>query len=170
VEAKGRVERAHGTHQDRLVKKLRLADIRTYEQANRYAEDRYMAEHNQRFAREPAADADFHRKRPSKRELDEVFQLEQERVVSPDWVVGYEGKLLQVERQSRHHAPASSRIIVREDQSGKLTLVYRGYKLRYTEIAQRPAREAHARVAETSPLGARSPQHLFYKPSLDATL
>jgi transposase len=150
-QAKGRVERAHGTHQDRLVKKLRLADIKTYEEANRHVEDVYMGDHNQRFAREPSAEADFHRKRPSKRELDEVFQLEQERVVSPDWVVSYEGKLLQLERQSRHHAPAKSRVTVREDQQGKLTLVYRGHKLRHAEIAQRPVRDLPERVAETSP-------------------
>jgi transposase len=169
-QAKGRVERAHGTHQDRLVKKLRLGEIKTYEEANRYVEERYMAEHNGRFGRTPAAEADFHRKRPSKRELDEVFQLEQERVVSPDWVVSYEGKLLQLERQSRHHAPASSRVTVREDQSGKITLAYRGYKLRYTQIALRPSRDPPARVAETSPPRGRGlrntppPSHPWRQP------
>jgi transposase len=150
-QAKGRVERAHGTHQDRLVKKLRLAGIKSYEEANRHVEELYMAEHNQRFARQPAAAADFHRKRPSRRALDEVFQLEQERVVSLDWVVSYQGRLLQLERQSRHHAPARSRVTVREDQQGKLTLIYRGYKLRYAEIAQRPMRDLPTCVVETSP-------------------
>ena len=49
-QAKGRVERAHGTHQDRLVKKLRLAGIADYEQANAYLEQHYLAEHNRRYA------------------------------------------------------------------------------------------------------------------------
>ena len=97
-QAKGRVERAHGTHQDRLVKKLRLAGIVSYEQANRYLEEQYIAEHNRRFAHTAASDADYHRKPPSKKELDEAFQLEQQRVVSADWVVSYEGRLLQLER------------------------------------------------------------------------
>ena len=50
-QAKGRVERAHGTHQDRLVKKLRLAGIANYDQANAYLEEHYLAEHNRRYAR-----------------------------------------------------------------------------------------------------------------------
>jgi hypothetical protein len=104
-QAKGRVERAHGTHQDRLVKKLRLAGIASYDEANRYLEEQYMAAQNRHFAHAAASDADYHRKRPGKKELDEAFQLEQERVVSADWVVSYQGRLLQLERQSR--APCS---------------------------------------------------------------
>jgi len=41
-QAKGRVERAHGTHQDRLVKKLRLAGIANYDQANAYLDQHYL--------------------------------------------------------------------------------------------------------------------------------
>jgi len=52
--AKGRVKRAHGTHQDRLVKKLRLAGIANYEEANRYLDEKYLADHNRCYAR-PAA-------------------------------------------------------------------------------------------------------------------
>jgi hypothetical protein len=43
TQAKGRLERAHGTHQDRLVKKLRLAGIARYEEANRHLEEQYLA-------------------------------------------------------------------------------------------------------------------------------
>jgi transposase-like protein len=140
-QAKGRVERAHGTHQDRLVKKLRLAGVAGYDAANRYLEDGYTADHNRRFARPASSEVDFHRKRPGKRELDEVFCLEQERVVSLDWVVSYQGRLLQLERQSRHHAPAKSRVMVRENQAGEIAIEYRGRKLGFTEIAHRPARQ-----------------------------
>jgi hypothetical protein len=52
-QAKGRVERAHGTHQDRLVKKLRLSGIADYEAANRYLDEHYLADHNRRYARRP---------------------------------------------------------------------------------------------------------------------
>jgi len=140
-QAKGRVERAHGTHQDRLVKKLRLAGVASYEEANRYVETKYLAEHNRRFAHAAASQADFHRKRPSKAELDRVFCLEQERVLSLDWVVSYEGRLLQLERQSRHHAPARSRVLVRENQAGELHIEYRGRRLGFTPIERRPDRK-----------------------------
>jgi hypothetical protein len=140
-QAKGRVERAHGTHQDRLVKKLRLAGVADYGAANRFLEENYVRDHNRRFARAAASEADFHRKRPAKRELDAIFQLEQERVVSLDWVVSYEGRLLQLERQSRHHAPAKSRVLVRENQQGQVSIEYRGHNLRFQQIAHRPARQ-----------------------------
>jgi hypothetical protein len=93
-QAKGRVERAHGTHQDRLVKKLRLAGIADYEAASRYLNQRYVAEHNRRFARPAASEADYHRRKPTARQLDEIFWLEEERVVSQDWVISYKGRLL----------------------------------------------------------------------------
>lgn len=121
-QAKGRVERAHGTHQDRLVKKLRLAGIANYEQANAFLEERYLAEHNCRFAHPALAPADYHRRRPTARQLDKVFWLEEERVVSEDWVVRYHNRLLQLERQSRYWAPAKSRVLVRENQAGEIAI------------------------------------------------
>ena len=149
-QAKGRVERAHGTHQDRLVKKLRLAGIADYEGAKRYLEQSYLADHNRRFAHEAASEADYHRKRPAKRDLDAIFQLEQERVVSADWVVSYEGRLLQLERQSRLHAPAKSKVLVRENRQGEISIEYRGCKLAFTPIAKRPPRPAPGDVSPAS--------------------
>jgi hypothetical protein len=139
-QAKGRVERAHGTHQDRLVKKMRLVGISNYAAANRYLEEHYLADHNRRYARAAWSEADFHRPRPSRRELDAAFRLESERVVSGDWVVSYEGRQLQLERQSRHHAPAKSKVLVRENETGQLEIEYRGRPLRYSEIARRLVR------------------------------
>jgi transposase len=146
-QAKGRVERAHGTHQDRLVKKLRLAGIGGYEQAQRYLDERYVAEHNRRYVRPAASETDYHRRTPTARQLDEVFWLEEERVVSQDWVVSYQGRLLQLARQSRHYAPAKSRVTVRENQAGEIAVRYRGHKLSYREIARRPEPPPAARDA-----------------------
>lgn len=146
-QAKGRVERAHGTHQDRLVKKLRLAGIADYEAASRYLNQRYVAEHNRRFARQAASEADYHGRKPTARQLDEIFWLEEERVVSQDWVISYKGQLLQLERQSRHYAPARSRVVVRENQSGEIAIHYRGRRLSFREIAARPEAPPAARDA-----------------------
>jgi len=133
-QAKGRVERAHGTHQDRLVKKLRLAGIADYDRAHAFLEEHYLAEHNRRYAHAAAAPADYHRRRPTPRQLDEVFWLEEERVVSEDWVVRYHNRLLQLERQSRHWAPARSRVWVRENEAGDLAIHYRNQRVGYREL------------------------------------
>ncbi len=88
-QAKGRVERTHGTHQDRLVKKLRRKQIRSHAHANVYLERDYLPEHNRRFARAAAQREDYHRRAPRAAELDQIFRLESERTISEDWVVRY---------------------------------------------------------------------------------
>jgi transposase len=149
-QAKGRVERAHGTHQDRLVKKLRLAGIANYDQANAFLEEHYLAEHNGRYAHAAAAPADYHRRRPTTRQLDEVFWLEEERVVSEDWVVRYHNRLLQLQPQSRHWAPAKSRVLVRENQAGEVAIHYRNLRVGFREL-KAPTALGERRGAAPSP-------------------
>jgi len=133
-QAKGRVERNHGTHQDRLVKKLRRSGISDATAANVVLETTYLAEHNARFAQAPASAEDFHRRTPSRAALDRAFQLEATRVLSNDWVIRYDTRYLQVARQS-HVAPARSTVLVREAVTGAIEIRYRGRLMQWTEIA-----------------------------------
>ena len=71
-QAKGRVERGNGTHQDRLIKKMGRNKIRTHEVANQFLQQLYLPDHNGRFAREPAEPQDYHRRAPAARELEQV--------------------------------------------------------------------------------------------------
>jgi transposase len=85
-QAKGRIERAWRTCQDRLVSELRLARAATVEQANAVLA-RFCADYNQRFAR-PAADAacDF-RSLPRRFDLSRCLSLHYQRVVAADHTV-----------------------------------------------------------------------------------
>ena len=136
-QAKGRVERNHGTHQDRLVKKLRRLGIAEAVAANAFLETTYLPEHNDRFVQTPASAEDFHRRTPSRVALDRAFQIEATRVLSNDWVIRYDTQYLQVVRQS-HHAPARSTVLVRENAGGAIELRYRGRLMRWTEIPAPP--------------------------------
>ena len=133
-QAKGRVERNHGTHQDRLVKKLRRLGIADATAANTFLDTTYLPEHNQRFAVAPASGEDFHRRIPCRTTLDRVFHLEEARVLSNDWVVRYDTRYFQVARQSGQ-APARSTLLVREARDGAIELRYRGRLMKWTEIA-----------------------------------
>src|SRR3989442_3026015 len=73
-------------------------------------------------------------RRPTARQLDEVFWLEEERVVSEDWVVRYHNRLLQLERKSQHWAPARSRVRVRENEAGEVAIHYRGQRMVFREL------------------------------------
>ena len=156
-QAKGRVERNHGVHQDRLVKKLRRKKIRTLEQANRYVDEEYLPEHNRRFAREAAQVVDFHWEAPA--DLDRVFCLEEERVLSEDWVVRYRNRLLQVEQDGGDYPRAGSQVTVCEYRDGSLHLFQGAKELVWREIAGRP------QPAPTK--GKRPPKRRIGRPPAD---
>ncbi|WP_163960411.1 ISNCY family transposase [Noviherbaspirillum galbum] len=80
-QAKGRVERANLTLQDRLVKELRLQGISSMEAANAYAPS-YVADHNKRFAKPPRNDWDAHRPLLQGEDLNTIFTWREQRKVS----------------------------------------------------------------------------------------
>ena len=167
-QAKGRVERNHGTHQDRLVKKMRRKNIQSYEAGNRYLESEYLEEHNERFARTAASTVDYHRKAPSQKILEDVFRLETERVISNDGVVRYQNRFLQVKNQGRRTAPPQSKVIVCEWEDGRLDVRYRGQALSWEEIPEPPkpaAREVKS-IAPVRPSNRPRADHPWRKPFL----
>jgi transposase len=135
AQAKGRVERAHGTHQDRLIKKLRLAGINDYEAANRYLRSRYWPEHNRRFAVAAAEAVDFHEPVPAGMDLNAIFSLEYERTVSEDWVVRYENRFLQIETAE---VKPGAKITIRVRRNGRMELLHEGRRLKWHECEERP--------------------------------
>jgi transposase len=133
-QAKGRIERNHGTHQDRLVKKLRRRAIADIGAANAFLEAGYWADHNTRFARPPVSPDDFHVAIPRSVRLDAVFRLAEKRIVSNDWVVRYDNRYFQIERQSQR-PPARSTVEVCEAADGEIEIRYRNRAMRYQELA-----------------------------------
>jgi hypothetical protein len=71
-QAKGRVERAHATLQDRLVKELRLAGISDLEAANAFLPG-FVESYNSKFARPPADDLDLHRPLEGRNDLGDIL-------------------------------------------------------------------------------------------------
>lgn len=158
-QAKGRIERNHGTHQDRLVKKLRRKSIADVEAANGFLDAEYWADHNRRFAQPPASEEDFHVPVPRRVSLDQVFRLEQKRTVSNDWVVRYDNRLLQLERQSGR-PPARSTVLVYEAIDGQLEIRYRDRVMRWTEVQSPPSSD----VKPSAPVRPDGPRVIRLKP------
>jgi transposase len=136
-QAKGRVERNHGTHQDRLIKKMRRLGIVNYEAANQYLLQSYLPTHNARFAVAPAETADFHDVPRTDLDLDTIFCLECERVVSNDNVIRYNNRLLQLEPEQ---VSAGAVVRVQERRDGNLRLVRSSQVLRWGQIEALPPR------------------------------
>ena len=122
-QAKGRVERANATHQDRLVKLLKLAGITTIEAANAYLASDYLPSHNARFTAAPAEATDAHRPAPSDAELDAALCLSRERrSVDKTGCVSWRGRWFELEGADatpRRHR----QVQVREHLDGRVELL-----------------------------------------------
>lgn len=134
-QAKGRVERSNGVHQDRLIKKMRRLGIEQDAAANAYVTDVYLPRYNFRFAQAPADPADYHLSLDPGLNADDVFCLEYERVVGKDFVVQFERRGLQLDRKARGRVPAGSRVVVRQTEDGRLRVIHRRLDGREHECA-----------------------------------
>jgi hypothetical protein len=153
-QAKGRVERGNGTHQDRLIKKMGRKKIGTHEEANRFLQEQYLTDHNARFAREPAQPQDYHRKAPGRRELDQAFCLETERSISNDWVVRYEKRFFQLERHS-DYPPRQAKVTVCEWEDGRIEIRYKNKARPQHEIAAPEPKQVAIRLVNKPPKPSR---------------
>ena len=136
-QAKGRVERVHGTQQDRLVKLLRLEGIDTMGASNDYLEEHYWTAYNRKFARPAAEAADLHRKLPA--DLAEVLCLKEPRTVGKDWCVCYERRVLQIAARHQSLGLAGRRVEVRRYLDGRVAVHFGGRFLEHAELTVRPA-------------------------------
>ena len=167
-QAKGRVERSHGTNQDRLIKKLRLKNICTHEGVNEYLETIYLPAHNARFARRPRSSADFHRPILRSEDTADTWCVEEKRRVSLDGVISFRSKHFAL--KLRRDMPAKAWVFVRTAKDGSLRVVYRSpggieYLLPSEEhlAAKRIADEPRERVpwSESSRPGPNHPWRLY---------
>jgi hypothetical protein len=92
-QAKGRIERAFGTLQDRLVKELRLAGISSITAANDWLPG-FIADHNTRFGRPSANPKDLHRKLGPPEDLDEILAWREERMVTHNLTLHYDRMMI----------------------------------------------------------------------------
>jgi hypothetical protein len=159
-QAKGRVERANGILQDRLVKALRLAGVSSLEQANEFLERQFLPEHNRKFGKVAAGQADVHRKLPVGLVLAEVLCVQETRTVGRDWCVVYGQQVLQLDKRHEKLALAGRKVTVLELATGQLRLLYRGHRLRW-KLFQTPASPATAQpqpAASARPTPTRASQ------------
>jgi transposase len=95
-QAKGRIERAFATAQDRLVKGLRLAGATTLEQANQYLQLHFLPWWNETLKVLPANTTDAHRPLGPDHQLSSVLSHVESRTVGNDYTFRYAGKLYQI--------------------------------------------------------------------------
>lgn len=139
-QAKGRVERGFGTHQDRLVKELRLRGINNMIDANRYLWEDYIPEHNERFAVAPARSGDAHRTLLEAHKLEEILSLRHERTVCNDYTLSYSPGFLQILEHQIVRVKPGDKVEVEERLDRTRHVRFKGVYLNYKQIPKRPYR------------------------------
>jgi hypothetical protein len=163
-QAKGRVERSHGTHQDRWVKLLRLAGVTTRQEANALVEKKLLTDHNRRFAKPPGSPNNAHRTLDSQHNVAAILSIQESRVVNNDYTVRFNNRLYQL------HKPAlpglrNGQVIIEQRLDGTLAIRFGQRYLRYDDLGAlppnprslSPGQHPAARQEDRAPLEARSP-------------
>lgn len=122
-QARGRGERSFGTWQGRLPQELRLAGITSLDEANRFLRERYIAEFNRKFTVKPAERGTAFRG-CARKDLDWVFSVQTERVVSKDNTVAIRDRWWQLEKCRWRWSLEGTTVTVHEHLDGTVSIRY----------------------------------------------
>jgi len=150
-QAKGRVERAHQTLQDRLVKELRLEGIADIDAANAFLEG-FKERYNARFAKPPANDKDLHRPLTEMDQLDDILCWRVTRKVSRQLVVNYNRMKFTLEPNEITKKLPGKRVEILDFPDGRLQIRWKGVPLAYNAF-DKLQRVNHAAIVDNKRLG-----------------
>jgi transposase len=152
-QARGRSERLNRTFQDRLVNELRVAQITTLPAANAYLCDRFVPDYNATFSCAPADPASAF-VALGKVDLDQILCHQEERIVTQDNTVAFEGRTFQIARQPGRRSCAGLKVIIRRHLTGEYSIWAAARRLgRYPALSAR-ARDRRIAVQPVEAAGA----------------
>lgn len=136
-QAKGRIERAWGTFQDRLCSELRLHKVSTLEAANHYLMEEFIPRYNRQFAHPPKEQGPAYRPLPKGLNLNSIFCFKEQRTVASDNTIRYKARLFQILPHGDRGSFVKAKVLVYEHLNGSIQLFYQGRKLKTREIQKR---------------------------------
>jgi transposase len=146
-QAKGRVERANQTLQDRLVKELRLRSICSMAEANAYLPE-FVAAFNSRFAVTPRCAEDAHRPLSAAEDLDRILVLRERRTLSKNLTLSYDNVIYQIVTKRAAYTMRGAHVEVREAGDGRVSIEYKGRALSYTVFGEQERRQARVTASK----------------------
>ena len=155
-QAKGRVERAHQTLQDRLVKELRLRGISDIEAGNAYLPE-FRDDFNRRFAVVPRSHHDAHRPLLKTDNLDVILTHQKVGTLSKNLTVQSNQVIYQIQSDRPDYALRNAQVTVCENAKGEVTILYKNKPLPYT-IYLKPTRQAEVVDSKTLDHQIQSPK------------
>ena len=137
-QAKGRVERANGILQDRLIKEMRLKNVSSIGEGNVFLGS-YRKAYNKKFGKEPLDKEDRHRKMPSDEDLKNICSIKEIRKLSKDLSFQYKGTIYQIKEKKPHYSMKYSGVTIIDDGSGEIQIDYRGKNIKYAKWNDLPS-------------------------------
>jgi len=156
-QAKGRVERNFGTAQDRLVKGMRVAGVKSLEEANHYLEQEYLVWWEREMTVEAANPDDAHRPLEKNQNLAASLSHVETRQVRNDYTLRWDGNLYQIERQAVVSGLRRASVRVEQRLDGSLAVRYgeRYLPVQACAVANAPKPACPAKPAKTRPASKR---------------
>ena len=154
-QAKGRIERANQTLQDRLVKELRLLGISDMEAGNAYLPE-FRDDFNRRFAVLPRSSHNAHRPLLASENLDIILSHQKVGTLSKNLTVQANNVIYQVQSDRPDYTLRNAQVTVCENAKGEVTILYKNKPLSFT-IYHKPTRQAE--IVDTKTL-----DHQFKSP------
>lgn len=131
-QAKGRIERSFNTHQDRLIKEMRLKGISSVKKANNFLGTYYMQRHNSKFAVIAKEKANLHRPIPKHLDLDRIFSIKHKVALRNDFTIQYKSRFYQILEPIR-----AKELTIEECLNDTLCIYHKDTKLKYKLIDKR---------------------------------
>jgi transposase InsO family protein len=139
-QAKGRVERLFKTLQDRLIKELELRNIKTIDEANKFLQEKFIDQYNEKFSIEAISAVDLHRKLDGY-DLNTILCIKEKRILNNDRTISYKNKLFLLDRAQPIQLLRNSKVTVLCNSSETvINLVFNGNSLKFREIEIRKPR------------------------------
>jgi hypothetical protein len=151
-QAKGRVERANLTLQDRLIKEMRLQNINTIEQANHWLES-FTEDFNKRFGKVANYPKNMHREvNESNEELDDIFSWHIVRKLSTSLTFQYNKVIYIIENTEENARLVRECVTVIDYPDGNMAVQYGDRKLNFT-MFDKLANVSQGKVVDHKRLG-----------------
>jgi hypothetical protein len=163
-QAKGRVERANQTLQDRLTKELRLLNISTLEEANAFLPG-FIEKYNHRFAVEPRSSLDAHRLLSCTDNLDWILSRRETRSLSKNLTLQYHKVIYQIRVDRPTYAMRNAMVTISENAKGEVSILYKDKPLPFV-IFHQQVRQAEVVPAKSIDFELRN-QRKAHKPAPD---
>ena len=141
-QAKGRVERYNGVHQDRLIKLMEYKEVKTIEDANKYLREEYWDRHNAKFSRMTEVTGDKHILLADEQNIDDIVSYYAKRVVSRDNVVRYKNRKFQIYKNDKISIRPGDSVTIKRWLDGSIHIYKKNIELTYNEINHRGDRVA----------------------------